>query len=518
MFKKVIILNKCTMCLTHNNRIISQITSREFNSYLMDRPDRSRKSRDSTSIQMQKNRYVLQKDENNIKGIKEMLSKYQICSNEIDDRLFMETPFVLEKKIMILQEMGVPEVQMKHLAEFSKLVFLSARSFKSRHKIDPSVNIAERLFSYVNNFEADFKRLEMLNDDIPMREYYLICFLHLVNKKLDLHNTPHEIPYKRFMFLIFNSFQLLPRLFSLIKNQLQMSPPVIKKNYRWLFSHHPSQSDAVIDVLKNDYPDLSLDILKKYPRLLDCNVEDLRKLIAYFKEYDITPNMVWCTHYIFYVSSVEFKRRMEFLSQNPYTLHLMKHPKFLTLVRDFHTILPRIKFLQEKNFKYASINSLTTFHNYSEHLVTARRQTTLNLQSFFATQFRQDGPRLLERLKKHPCHTFVPLLQMYENLCYLKENFPENVIHEHIYAILYDKEKISEVYSNLKNDPKYNDLPVDRYLPMSIYKIEQKDHFTGDGVLTPEKYAKSLSDIGDFQTECGRRKRNYGNESELYKI
>ena len=66
---------------------------------------------------------------------------------------------------------------------------------------------------------------------------------------------------------------------------------------------------------------------------------------------------------IFSLSSTEFKKRMEFLLNNPYTLFFQNHTRFLTLVVEFSIVIPRITYLEKNKLKYASIQSLTTFHN-----------------------------------------------------------------------------------------------------------------------------------------------------------
>lgn len=119
-------------------------------------------------------------------------------------------------------------------------------------------------------------------------------------------------------------------------------------------------------MIKTKLPDVSLNIVSRYPRLLEYDPEDLHILVSHFKNYKISNKMIKTTPEIFQLTSSEFKRRVDYLIENPFTLVFRKHTQFLSLVRKFHIILPRVRYLQENNYKFATIYSLTTFHNYVE--------------------------------------------------------------------------------------------------------------------------------------------------------
>lgn len=135
---------------------------------------------------------------------------------------------------------------------------------------------------------------------------------------------------------------------------------------KYIFSLHPEHALTIIDIIKN--LNLTNKALIRYPKLLYYDLDDLRSLLYHFKQYDITSEMIESCYQIFHLSSGEFKRRVEHILSNPFTLVYQTHPRFLMLVRDYHIILPRIRYLQEKNLKFATIHTLTTFQNYLELL------------------------------------------------------------------------------------------------------------------------------------------------------
>lgn len=120
-------------------------------------------------------------------------------------------------------------------------------------------------------------------------------------------------------------------------------------------------------MVKNNYSDLKIKkVILRYPKLLQYDLVELESLLSSFKNYEITGQMIQSAPEIFHLDTNDFNNRIESLKSNPFTLVYQKHPRFLILVRDFNISLPRIKYLQEKNLKHATIHTLTTFHNYIE--------------------------------------------------------------------------------------------------------------------------------------------------------
>lgn len=134
----------------------------------------------------------------------------------------------------------------------------------------------------------------------------------------------------------------------------------------WILTLHPRQAESIVNILKTELPDVSLNIITRYPRLLEYDPDDLLTVISYFNLYKITNRMIETTPQVFKLTSNEIKRRIENLLDNPFTLVFKKHRQFLLLVINFHIILPRLRFLEENNYKFATIYSLTTFHSYAE--------------------------------------------------------------------------------------------------------------------------------------------------------
>jgi hypothetical protein len=58
---------------------------------------------------------------------------------------------------------------------------------------------------------------------------------------------------------------------------------------------------------------------------------------------------------------------------------------------------------------------------------------------FLEKEFEFDAETLIIIILNHPFWMYVPLIQMHESLCYLRQKFHDNIIRQHIYAILYKK-------------------------------------------------------------------------------
>lgn len=138
---------------------------------------------------------------------------------------------------------------------------------------------------------------------------------------------------------------------------------------RWMYGLHYDHAKAIVDILQNDLKEVPLNILHKVPNIFRHSVQDVQTFISLFQMYEITGEMIKHCREIFNLNPSEFHRRIVKVLSNPLTAVFHKHPKFLTLVKHYYIILPRLRYLEYKKFKYATVHSLTTFHNYLELLV-----------------------------------------------------------------------------------------------------------------------------------------------------
>lgn len=134
-----------------------------------------------------------------------------------------------------------------------------------------------------------------------------------------------------------------------------------------MLAHHPEYALMVADIVKLEYENLDFkEVVKKYPRVLLIDISDLKRFLKYFRQYDIRPEMIHAFPKIFSLKPNVFVNRIEQLHKMPYTLVYKNHPKFLLLVANFNILEKNIPYLQNKNVKFATITSLTTYSNIEE--------------------------------------------------------------------------------------------------------------------------------------------------------
>ncbi|XP_001601474.2 uncharacterized protein LOC100117152 [Nasonia vitripennis] len=510
MLKRMVLMNRCTLCaipmqiplvFVKNHRTVMS----SYEGFQFKRPFQPNKILKKNNSKEPRNRVNVRVKDSHVSAVRLLLERFEVDMNELNTHksIFVETTYTIERRIMLLQELGVPKITISCIVNFIKGMYLPVDRFKANFAIDPDFNIAQNLLSYTENPNISSQAIDHLNESMTMKQYYAICFAYYLKTELDLDEVQvKRISYKKYTPVLYNSFRLVKKTLKIVRDMPFPVSLMIKNKY--IFSLHPENALSVIDMIKSF--NLPNKTLLRYPKLFYYDLDDLRTLLYYFKQYNITPQMIQSCYQIFHLSSAEFKRRVEHILSNPFTLVYQTHPRFLVLVRDYHIILPRIRYLQEKNLKFATIYTLTTFHNYLEILISKKKMNLLNIRSFLQSQFGLKGEELIEPIRRHACYAYAPLVQNYETLVYLKEVYPKEAIIKHIYAILYNKLDLQAAREVIMNDPEYSQWAPDKLLALCVYKIEEKCHFSGEAVLEPEKYAESVKEESsqDISKEMNR--------------
>ncbi|KAJ8684107.1 hypothetical protein QAD02_019899 [Eretmocerus hayati] len=438
-----------------------------------------------------------------VDAITMILKKHNIDTDGLSHktRIFTQKPWVIDKKIKILQELGVPTVTWQQINNFTLGMNLPVHTFKSNVGIGRNVNLARKIFSsHLQKPKTFWMELDQVSEETVMRTFCIQCTVKYVQSEVRLSDEKLKaISAEKDHHPFYNSLRLLERMLKLLKNQLHFEDSLIEENIS-LLQYHPEYAESVVKILQDEFKDDALKILRKYPSILKSDPENLRKLIHTLKKYELTSNIFSYGLQIFKMDAKELVRRVEYLLHNPYTLVFQKHRNFMSLVKCLPLIIPKLNYLQARNHKFTTIHTLTHSSSNMDQLCTVKRMYNRNLISFFETQFQKDGMELLNSIKRHPHYRLVSLVQMYETSVYLKEHFPMDTIIRHIYSTLYEKSHLKSAHEALLQDPENQDLRPDQLLAMCIYKLEEKYHFTGEGVFREMKPREGEEDDGKEKT------------------
>ncbi|XP_058801133.1 transcription termination factor 5, mitochondrial isoform X2 [Phymastichus coffea] len=438
-------------------------------------------------------------NQKHINSVIAVLKKHNIDTRHLHNRsrIFHHTPWAIEQKIMLLEELGTANITTKTLMLFRRRLLLPVNIFKMYIPLPQDKPLADNLFAYINNCNTDPEEIG-IHENQTTKLYLHLCLVHYIKDKLELNPLQVNIlkNRKNNAFLV-QSFRLFSRNLEFLRDDVKLSKKKIIRHYFTLLSRHPDQLQIIYNLVTEIANERAQLIAIQYPPMFEHNLDDFKIIVSFLKKHVNHPEKIATCHMIriFQITSDELKRRFDYFSKNYYTQNLVNHPKFINLISLYHSVLPRLRYLEEQNLQYATIQSLTTYKaNYHEDLVTFKSLNVNDIKSFFHVNFGNDACEALQIFKKHVYYKFVTLYSMRKSLDYLKGIFPGDMIKEYSYAILYNEMDLRAAYKEVMKNPDYCKLPPNQLLTLCLYKIELNSHFTGDPVLAPGKYSELLKD------------------------
>lgn len=261
-------------------------------------------------------------------------------------------------------------------------------------KLNPDKPMYENLFSYMDDDNYNPEEVNISENQLA-KTYLHECLIFYTRKKLQLSKyQANKLKIRKDYRIIYQSFRLFPKLLQFLQNDMMFTKNKVRshvltvlnvivhlnftklcfvvqilKHHIWLFSLHPDQLHITYNLVAEIGKERTTKIVQRYPPIFEHNLEDLKIIVSFLKDYVGVSKATSISSIIsiFRTTSDELKRRFDYLSKNKFTQDFLKHPKFINLIVLYHSILPRLRYLEEKNLQYATIWSLTSFTpNYHE--------------------------------------------------------------------------------------------------------------------------------------------------------
>lgn len=107
-------------------------------------------------------------------------------------------------------------------------MYLPVNKFKANFAIDPDINVAHNLLSYIENPNINIEAISHLNESMTMKQYYTICFAYYLKTELDLNEVQAKrISYRNHTAVLYNSFRLVKKTLNIIRD-IPLTVPLVK--------------------------------------------------------------------------------------------------------------------------------------------------------------------------------------------------------------------------------------------------------------------------------------------------
>ncbi|XP_031842873.1 mitochondrial transcription termination factor 5 isoform X2 [Nomia melanderi] len=394
-------------------------------------------------------------------------------------------PKVITNRILLLQEMGVETISLDTIFRFSQSIHQSLRTFKRNHNLSPEHNIIKSMFNSVGVFEIPtFPNLSGWADT---SDYYLHAISYYKTVHLKLYHQS-LLRYHRFKY---QSFREMFNVINMLETTFQFDKEILNR-HPYLLTLSMDEANAFLERFK-DVKIAGQDmfvIVRKYPRILMADINNMDELLSLFNKYNIPNSTVYTNVRILTMKKNTFIERYNTVSTHPTLCVWLRHSRIIFTILAYKMVMERIQMLQAmNNLNFVSFYSIYSTrdhflrtHAHGRHPRVARRT---HLRHILNTEFEPKEQCLVEYLTRHPHWKVVSFTVIHQMIVYLKKHYSEEDIVANLHIILYPRDAVEKVrkivYEKYNLEEGYNFTEKQR-LALCLYLLEKSHHFSGDGV------------------------------------
>nr|XP_033341566.1 transcription termination factor 5, mitochondrial isoform X1 [Megalopta genalis] len=428
----------------------------------------------------------------NCKILKDLAVEMQ-NTNFLIDCLKLE-PRILTNRILLLEEIGVTTVSLDHIYGFSSSMRKTLKSFKQRYNMPPETDIVKNMLNSVGKSPLSSNALK-LQGRAKTADYYILTMTYYKTFYLKVYNKPllSSAVFK------YQSFRQLTGLVDILKTKFQIDKDFLDRHPFLLTLH----LDDVNHFL-NEFEDIKIhgasmvDLVKKFPRLLQYDISNIKALRALFEELNVQEHAVYSNLQILGMEKDSFVKRYKTIANHPELSVWLNYSKIFHLIIAYKSTKEKIDILESTNRMnsvsfYAIYSSRKIFYRSIEPLTHPRVARKKYLQFLLNEAFGKDAMQCVSSITRHPHWKNIPFSVMYKMIIYLKENYTLEDILPNIHLILYPLSTVKKMIETV--DKEYSlrnklDYTNSQRLALCLYMLEKSYHFSGDAVwktLYPEE-------------------------------
>ncbi|KAK1120010.1 hypothetical protein K0M31_012740 [Melipona bicolor] len=398
-------------------------------------------------------------------------------------------PKTLRNRILILKEMGVKSINLYNIQRFLFLMQKSTMCFKELFDIPRNKSMIKIILSNVNlTYNKIDKHIIKNETHITAGIYYQLCIIYYQICHMKLHNELFHKGKK----LRYVSLTEMIRLLDVLKNKCQLDEEFLEK-HSYLLNIDVDNVEEILNELNTKLNDKNvIDLIKSYPRILLHHISKVKNTLQLYQNFDLQNQTLKSVLQGFKINKDTFIERYTNIANNSDLDVWLKHPRFVYMLYNYKLVMNRLIYMKHLNcLNNANIHTyLSDKHFFSRYIEGDLSHTTRkHVKYILGKEFGDNKIHLLSSIEKHPFWKSISLLRVDRTIKYLKEYFSIEDICKNIQIVLYPRLLIDDtlnlLYKEYSSQNGYN-FTSTQYLALCLYKLEQKYHFSGDGVWQHE--------------------------------
>ncbi|XP_043507761.1 transcription termination factor 5, mitochondrial [Frieseomelitta varia] len=399
-------------------------------------------------------------------------------------------PKTLRNRILIFKEMGVKSINLYNIRRFLLLMQKSTSYFKKLFDIPRNKSIMKIIFSNVDLTYNEIDKYIIKNEThTTIGYYYQFCIMYYQKHHMKLDN---KLFHKRKKFK-YVSLTEMTRLLDILKNKCQLDEKFLEKHL-YVLNIDVNNVEEVLNELNTNLNEKSvIDLIKLYPRILLHDISKIKNTFQLYQNFDLQNQSHRSILQGFKINKDTFIERYTDFANNLELDVWLKHPRLVFMLYYHKSITNRLTYMKHLNCSnnantHTYLSNKDFFLRYIEGDLS-HTAATKHVSYILKKEFGDNKIHLLSSIKKHPFWKSIPLLRIDKTIKYLKKYFSIEDICKNIQIILYPRSLIHDTlnlsYKEYSPQNGYN-FTSTQYLALCLYKLEQKYHFSGNGVWEVE--------------------------------
>ncbi|CAG4922224.1 unnamed protein product [Colias eurytheme] len=458
----------------------------------------------------------------------DILKKFGISPEEAccNPHLFCMNVISMDNYGEIFKECGFTKIIPKYLIRYNTIVKSRTISYlKKEGLLNNESNLEEVLLAIFQEWPDQQKSLKKFSDaDTSILTIRTSVLERYLEWRLHISNEDFAKYCKNYLPLRHRPMSDIRQAIDIAENIIKFELKVIRRN-GFIISSDPVNTKLILENVDTLGGIEIKEAIRLEPAILKNNYNSLLEIRDLLKQYEITEEAQRRCLRVFCMNPASVRDRLnELVNMKEYKV-LATNPRVLTLVVHQKKVMNRLSKIQTAKKQCFSLNHLVSAHRIFNTYINSFGSKVCSRDIVILITTSLQGSKMskktiLGNLKRHKYWLHTSLHNIYENICLLKQHFPDQVILDNCHLLLYPaleiekhikhlqkmrngdlmarekfKSEMDTYYANLN----YSKLSDSQILSLTLYEIEKKYHFSGDGIWNKQDGAREEKPIKKSQ-------------------